>query len=40
MSVLYNVVQKGKKTKQKKQECKRFEINVVSIKKSLTEYPH
>ena len=39
MSVLYNVVQKGNKTT-KKQECKRFEINVVSIKKSLTEYPH
>ena len=34
---------KVKNKKQKKQECKRFEINVVhvvSIKKSLTEYPH
>ena len=36
MSVLYNDVQKG----QCSQECKSFEIDAVTIKKSMTEYHH
>ena len=34
MSVLYNDIQKGQ------QECKSFEIDAVTIKKSMTEYHH
>ena len=37
MSVLYNEVQKGSINSQ---ECKSFEIDAVTIKKSMTEYHH
>ena len=37
MLVLYNDVQKGPINSQ---ECKRFEIDAVTIKKSMTEYYH
>ena len=35
MSVLYNDVQKGHS-----QECKSFETDAVTIKKSMTDYHH
>ena len=37
MSVLYDDVQKGQVNSQ---ECKSFEIDAVTVKKSLTEYHH
>ena len=37
MSVLYNDVQKGQINSQ---ECNSFEIDAVTIKKSMTEYHH
>ena len=39
MSVLYNDVQKGQYSINS-QECKSFEIDAVTIKKSMTEYHH
>ena len=37
MSVLYNDVQKGQYTAR---NCKSFEIDAVTIKKSMTEHHH